>query len=153
MPAHSVTHARVFLLPAACGLALSACATGKDIVPALAPRDIAALNPGAAIAAATVPGTAAVNRDRWWEAWGDPQLDTLIAAIGEGTPSIDSALSRLARASAELDVARSDRCTRTRSPGAADRPLFSIGRHSPPAHGSHRPRAATCARRHRAAQP
>lgn len=124
MPTQPATYARVFLLPAACGLALSACATGKDIVPALAPRDIAALNPGATIAAATVPGTAAINRDRWWEAWGDPQLDTLIAAIGEGTPSIDSALARLARASAELDVARSDRLPRVTGSASASGAYF-----------------------------
>jgi len=112
MPTPPVTYTRVLFVSATCGLALSACATGNDIVPALTPHDIATLRPGAMIAAATASDTSATNRDHWWQSWRDPQLDMLIAAIGEGVPSIDAALARLAQASSERDGIRSDRLPR-----------------------------------------
>lgn len=124
MPAYPFTHPRALFLSAAGGLALSACAAGNDIRPTLAPRDIAALQPGAMIAAAAARGSGARDHDRWWQSYGDPQLDMLVSAAGEDVPSIDAALARLTRASAELGVVRSDRLPRVTGSASASGAYF-----------------------------
>jgi len=124
MPAYPFTHARVLFLSAAGGLTLSACAAGNNIKPRLAPRDLVTSQPGATIAAAAARDAHMIDRDHWWQSYGDPQLDTLISAAGEGVPSIDAAIARLARAAAGLDVVRSDRLPRVTGSASASGAYF-----------------------------
>ncbi|MBO9695351.1 MAG: efflux transporter outer membrane subunit [Sphingopyxis sp.] len=102
---------------------MSACAAGNDIRPMLAPHDIATLQPGAMIAAAA-RAAQAIDRDCWWQPYGDPQLDMLVSAVGEGVPSIEAVLARLAQASAELDAVRSDRLPRVTGSASASGAYF-----------------------------
>ena len=59
----------------------------------------------AAIAVAVV--TACISTypaiaDDWWSAFGDPQLDRLVADATKGNPNLDAALARVAQAQAML---------------------------------------------------
>src|SRR5205085_829282 len=42
----------------------------------------------------------------WWKAFGDAQLDRLVAQLLSGNPSLQSALARIRGAEAELSAAR-----------------------------------------------
>jgi NodT family efflux transporter outer membrane factor (OMF) lipoprotein len=44
--------------------------------------------------------------DRWWTAFGDPQLDTLVDRALAGNPSLAAALARLREAQSQLSAAR-----------------------------------------------
>lgn len=44
----------------------------------------------------------------WWRAFGDPQLDRLIADATEGNPTLDAALARVRQASATLATRRAE---------------------------------------------
>jgi len=107
LPSRSNRHAT--LLVCACLFTLSACASGsQSIRPAETPTNPTALSSGKDIAGATAPpGTMASTA--WWMAWGDPQLDRLIASEALTAPSIAEVTARMRRAAAGLDAATADR--------------------------------------------
>ncbi|WP_422922116.1 efflux transporter outer membrane subunit [Sphingomonas liriopis] len=80
------------LSPAALLLA-SACA-----IPASPP----AVTPVAPTALGLAPEAAPAISDNWWTAFGDPQLDRLVADATAGNPTLDAALARVAQAQAVL---------------------------------------------------
>lgn len=81
---------------------LTACATFPAEMPLASPK------PGSAHAAAQA--FTAAPRDwpspNWWQAYGDPQLDALVAEGLAGSPSVAVADARLARARAYQSTAR-----------------------------------------------
>jgi len=95
---------------AATALALAACAALPDTA---APREPLRVESLASARSFAAPA-AAWPDDAWWKAYGDPQLDALIDDGLAGSPSIATALARLARAQALVQTSR-----------AADRPQVS----------------------------
>ncbi|HJW26823.1 MAG TPA: efflux transporter outer membrane subunit [Rhodocyclaceae bacterium] len=91
--------AGVFLLAAA---VLGGCAA--------LPGPDGALQPAAKVALATLPSPAAAvdawPAEDWWKAYGDPQLDRLIAQALAGHPNLALARARIAQAQAAAGVAR-----------------------------------------------
>ena len=108
-PIPSRPHLRATLLACACLFTLSACASGSQSVrPTEVLVDTADLSAGKEIAGAiTQPGAPALTS--WWTAWGDPQLDRLIASGAVTAPSIAEAAARMRRAAAGVDAASADR--------------------------------------------
>lgn len=86
-------------MPAVAALLLAGCAA----VPKDAPR-VAQVQPAALGLDA---GTAAIDA-RWWQAFGDPQLDRLIDMGLAGNPSLDRALARVRAAQAAVQEQRAD---------------------------------------------
>jgi NodT family efflux transporter outer membrane factor (OMF) lipoprotein len=84
---------------------LAGCASLPRLGPAAAPRDPASLASARSLAAPAAPWPA----DRWWTAYGDPQLDALIEAALKDSPDVAAAAARLRRAQALADRAAADR--------------------------------------------
>ena len=76
-------------------LALAGCVTPPALPPAATPRDATAIAAGQSLPA--TPG-AVWPGDGWWQAYGDPQLDALVAEALAGSPDIAAAAARLRRA-------------------------------------------------------
>ena len=95
-------HLAAPLLAAASALVLAACAT----VPAMGPRattvDAASLATQRSFAAPAADWPA----DRWWDAYNDPQLSSLIDEALKGSPTLANAQARLALAGAQQQQAR-----------------------------------------------
>ncbi|NLR73462.1 efflux transporter outer membrane subunit [Novosphingobium sp. ERN07] len=108
-PFPSRPNRRATLLACACLFTLSACASGSlSIRPTEALVDTTALSAGKDITGAIMqPGAPASTS--WWTAWGDPQLDRLIASDTLTAPSIAEAAARMRRAAAGVDTAAADR--------------------------------------------
>lgn len=80
---------------------LSACVTAPSDLPQGQPIEASALGlNGAPVHPA---------QDQWWKAYGDPQLDRLVARALERNPGLAQAMSRLDDANARLGVARAPR--------------------------------------------
>lgn len=118
-PIPSRPHLRATLLACACLFTLSACASGSQSVrPTEVLVDTADLSAGKEIAGAiTQPGAPALTS--WWTAWGDPQLDRLIASGAVTAPSIAEAAARMRRAAAGVDAASADRLPTIEGSGRA----------------------------------
>ncbi len=88
-------------------LFLGGCASfPTSISPRSLPLDPNSLNAGSAIkSVARQP--APWPSQQWWKAYGDPQLDRLVAAATTGTPPIRIAQARVAKAMALGGIARS----------------------------------------------
>jgi NodT family efflux transporter outer membrane factor (OMF) lipoprotein len=86
-------------LAASAVLGLAACAAIPDVGPAPQPRAIAATQVFAA-------PQADWPADRWWGAYGDPQLDTLIGEALAGSPSLAQAQARVRAAQAKRGAAK-----------------------------------------------
>ena len=100
---------RACLLSCATLLALSACAAGGDIKPALQPPELNRLNAGATIEEGAHPaGTQTTSPLEWWRVFGDPQLDRLMAIATEDAPSVTAAMARIRRAEAARSGAQAD---------------------------------------------
>ncbi|MDM0012952.1 efflux transporter outer membrane subunit [Variovorax sp. J22P168] len=87
-------------------LALAGCADMGAIPanPALQTAETLGLaTPAAAVSA--VPAAPALD-SQWWLAFGDPQLDALVAQAVEGNPNLQIARARLARAQASVSIAQ-----------------------------------------------
>lgn len=80
-------------------LLLAGCA-----IPASPPRLGAKAAPDLALTGASTP---AIDAD-WWRAFGDPQLDRIVADALAGSPSLDAALARLRQAEATLAARRGE---------------------------------------------
>ncbi|MCJ2184428.1 efflux transporter outer membrane subunit [Novosphingobium sp. 1949] len=87
----------------AASISLAACA------PDLGPR--AQVRPPASFeSATTIPASASDARwpeQRWWTAYGDPQLDALVDEALKGSPDLASAVARIEQARGALQTSRS----------------------------------------------
>src|SRR2546423_12185687 len=94
---------RNIVLAAALAASLPGCVERSDWKPAprLEPRSLDAQQTlaGARLDAAAWPA------EQWWRAYGDPQLDALIAAALAGSPSLEIAEARLRSAQAQAIAA------------------------------------------------
>lgn len=94
--------ALVIALASAAVLLLAGCAT-----PGSLPTHHAALDPAAA--GATDDAATPWPTERWWSAWGDPQLDALVDRALAGQPSLQTAQARVRQAQAAADATRAGR--------------------------------------------
>ncbi|NOT86595.1 MAG: efflux transporter outer membrane subunit [Lysobacter sp.] len=83
---------------------LSGCAGTRGLRPALTPDDADALAVSHSFEGDTLSAAAWPTQD-WWHAWGDPQLDALIAEALAGTPGLDAADARVRKAEAQAGLA------------------------------------------------
>ncbi|MDB5736575.1 MAG: transporter [Sphingomonas bacterium] len=90
-----MTARRTIAFPALAALLLAGCASTGNIQPQVA--QVAPASLGLDADTATIDGA-------WWHAFGDPQLDTLIAAGFAGNPSLAGALARVRLAQSQVDV-------------------------------------------------
>ena len=96
------------LLPATLVLALAACASSGGLQPQGRLLDADSLHSERTLATSDL-SVAGVPASDWWRAFGDPQLDALVAEALAGHPSLDAADARLRQAQAQAGVARADR--------------------------------------------
>ena len=96
------------LLPATLVLALAACASSGGLQPQGRLLDADSLHSERTLATSDL-AVAAFPASDWWRAFGDPQLDALVAEALAGHPSLDAADARLRQAQAQAGVARADR--------------------------------------------
>jgi NodT family efflux transporter outer membrane factor (OMF) lipoprotein len=82
---------------------LAACADLAGIAPHSQALDPQSLDPGAALRARA---DAAWPAEAWWQAYGDPQLDSLVAQAIAGNPGLRSARARVEQATGLAAVAR-----------------------------------------------
>ncbi|MBI1196775.1 MAG: efflux transporter outer membrane subunit [Phenylobacterium sp.] len=98
------------LLAAASAATLAACAVGpKYEAPAQAPVALAAAHPNV---------TAAAAEADWWKAFGDPELDALIARALAANLDVRIAVDRVREARALFEDTRLDRLPRVTTSGA-----------------------------------
>ncbi len=83
-----------------CVVMLSACAPTLGPKPSLSRPGAYATSQSFAAPAANWPD------DRWWEAYGDPQLNALEAEALQGSPNLKTAQARVRQASATAETAR-----------------------------------------------
>jgi NodT family efflux transporter outer membrane factor (OMF) lipoprotein len=102
-PASPRASLKTALLAGLCATALAACATLPSPVPARQAKAASAYATAQTLAApaAEWPG------DRWWTAYGDPQLDQLIDAGLNGSPTLAVAEARIRKAESATALARS----------------------------------------------
>ena len=91
-------------LAAACVLFLAGCASSSGLVAEGVLRDPASLSAGASLFDATL-SEAAWPSDRWWTAFGDPQLDALVDEALAASPALDAADARTRKAIAQAGIA------------------------------------------------
>jgi NodT family efflux transporter outer membrane factor (OMF) lipoprotein len=96
---------RVVALAAA--LALAGCADMSGIAPSSTLRDPASLGLPQPGSAATTSKSDFAPATDWWRDFGDPQLDRLMDQALAGNPTLKLVQTRLTRAQAAMEVARS----------------------------------------------
>src|SRR5437763_12479828 len=89
---------RFALLSLFAATALSACAT----LPPAAPARVAKAPQSYATAQTLAAPARDWPADAWWTAYGDPQLDGLMAEALAGSPTLAAAQARVARAEAQV---------------------------------------------------
>ena len=92
----------------AVALAIAGCASTHGLAPATAPRDADTLATTRSFGA-TAASDAAFPTQDWWTAFGDPQLDMLVAEALAGTPGLDAADARVRQAQAQAGLADAQR--------------------------------------------
>ncbi|WP_227470706.1 efflux transporter outer membrane subunit [Massilia sp. YMA4] len=115
---------RLSLTAMAVALALAGCADMGNVQPqahALRPADLTA---GKAIAGAVDPA-ATWPRDEWWKAFGDPQLDRLMAAALADNPTLKVAQARVRQAEALAGVANAATLPKVDASASSTRELFA----------------------------
>ncbi|HEY0301847.1 MAG TPA: TolC family protein, partial [Rhizomicrobium sp.] len=70
--------------------------------PSTTPREVALEAAGLGLDSAPAPAIA----DTWWTAYGDPQLDALVAQALAGSPTLAAAMARTRQAQSQLSVSR-----------------------------------------------
>ncbi|TWB38650.1 efflux transporter outer membrane subunit [Nitrospirillum pindoramense] len=85
----------------------AACAWVPDVGPAPVPRDAASFATQASFATPASEATVQWPQDRWWTAYGDPQLNALIDEGLAGAPDLAAAAARLRKAESLADQADS----------------------------------------------
>jgi NodT family efflux transporter outer membrane factor (OMF) lipoprotein len=86
---------RLVVFPSLLAITLAGCAQVPHIQPQIAPIAPASLG---------LSGQGAPVAERWWDAFGDPQLGRLVDAGLTGNPSLAAALARLRAAQAQVGV-------------------------------------------------
>lgn len=102
MPHRSVPRAAHRTAPLLLALALAGCASTRGLAPEVAATDADTL------AASKTLGSAARVADLatdWWRAFGDPQLDALVAQALAGQPGLAAADARVRQAAAQAGLA------------------------------------------------
>jgi NodT family efflux transporter outer membrane factor (OMF) lipoprotein len=122
------TFAAALLLATLAGLA--ACASTRGIAPDAAPVDAAALAGGAQLAQEAAD--AAWPTQRWWQAFGDPQLDQLIDTAMSGSPDLRVARGRVRLALAQTGAAHADTLPSVDAKASAQDTLFTRRSFIPP---------------------
>jgi NodT family efflux transporter outer membrane factor (OMF) lipoprotein len=98
-------HAIPLLLAAACGAVLAGCAVGPDYVrPAV---ETPAVYKELQIDWKPAQPSDATSRGRWWEAFGDPQLNALVAQVDISNQNLRSAEAHYRQAQAVIAASRS----------------------------------------------
>lgn len=85
-------------------LIIAGCASTHGLAPSTAPLDAEQLATARSLGTQSVSAATFPEQD-WWRAFGDPQLDTLIAEALAGTPSLDAADARVRAAIAQAGLA------------------------------------------------
>jgi NodT family efflux transporter outer membrane factor (OMF) lipoprotein len=115
----------------ACGMLLAACANFDGLSPSArlaTPTSLAAKD-----SLAVMPTTGhAWPADAWWKAYGDPQLDALVAEALAGSPTLGAARARIQQADALAAAADSGRQPRLGVGAAMDRQRYSENGLFPP---------------------
>jgi NodT family efflux transporter outer membrane factor (OMF) lipoprotein len=116
------------------GLALAGCTVGPDVAPPT--MDVpSSFSQAAATQATTRPTTQPVDLARWWESFGDPTLNSLVAQSLEANHDLRIAASRVREARAQRGIVGSTQWptvnagggyTRSRASDNAGSP-FSLG--------------------------
>jgi len=88
----------------ATALLATACASSGDIAPRGAMRDAGSLQSSGSLAGTPI-SNAAWPSERWWTAFGDPQLDALVDEALANAPSIEAADARTRKAIAQAGLA------------------------------------------------
>jgi len=96
------------LVPAVLALALAACASSGGLQPQGRLLDADSLHSEHTLATSDLTAAGFPASD-WWRAFGDPQLDTLVAEGLAGHPSLDAADARLRQAEAQAGIAHAER--------------------------------------------
>ncbi|TCM68690.1 NodT family efflux transporter outer membrane factor (OMF) lipoprotein [Acinetobacter calcoaceticus] len=86
---------------------LSGCASDGQLKSYSKTLDLAQLQAGQALKMGTAADHA--SKLEWWQSFNDPQLNQLMAMLGENAPSIQIAQARLDRAMSMTDLSRADR--------------------------------------------
>ncbi|MBV9509847.1 MAG: efflux transporter outer membrane subunit, partial [Caulobacteraceae bacterium] len=102
MPSLSHRRLRTVLAASCATLALAACAAVPNMGPKPQPAQIGSF---AADRSFTAPDTAWAS-DRWWDAYGDPQLSALIDEALAHSPTLAQAEARMRAADAEVEQSR-----------------------------------------------
>jgi NodT family efflux transporter outer membrane factor (OMF) lipoprotein len=101
-PSRPTRHAAGALALLFAGIALSACATIPDLGPRPQTKAPTAYQSAQSFAAPQADWPA----DRWWEAYGDPQLTALVDEALKGSPTLAQAQARLRAAEAQAQQAK-----------------------------------------------
>jgi len=109
---------------------LAACADMSGIAPHATQLDANTLDGGAAIGRAAADGQ--WPSARWWQDYGDPQLDALVASAIAGSPDLRIAEARVRRAQALAGVAQSATLPSVDASSSLSRELFSANDFIPP---------------------
>lgn len=109
------------LMVLAAALVAVGCAGTGDLAPPAQPLSAAQAGLPAADAAAQ---TSAVDA-AWWQAFGDAQLDRLVAQALQGSPNLKVAQARLAKAQAAVGLARASELPQLKGDAQFNRSLYS----------------------------
>ena len=102
---------------------------------AFEPRHVAQPGPVAAASLGLASEPAPPVPERWWQSFGDPHLDALVAQATRDNPSLGEALARLERARAEAVAAGSARAPQLDASAEVSRSRFSALYIVPPPYG------------------
>ncbi len=84
---------------------LAGCASTGGLAPATSPTDPDTLAASRSLAGAGATPDATFPDVQWWRAFGDPQLDALVAEALAGAPSLQAADARVRQAQAQATLA------------------------------------------------
>ncbi|NGY05879.1 efflux transporter outer membrane subunit [Solimonas terrae] len=108
---------------------LAGCASMHGIAPDATPASAAALQPDAQM---RQEAAAAWPQQRWWQAFGDPQLDRLIEIAGAGNPDLTVARARVRLAAAQASAAHAGTLPGIDAKASAQDTLFTRQSFIPP---------------------
>jgi len=112
-------------------LVLAACASPGGLSPSSSLRSADSVEATLSLDGARIAPDAWPTAD-WWKAYGDPQLDALIAEALEGSPTLAIAAARTRGALATVDVSRAALAPRVDAAAATTRERFSANGTTPP---------------------
>ncbi len=118
-------------------LTLAACASTGDIAPQATVTDPQSLDAGAALAAANQGASADSLKADWWTAFGDAQLNQLVARALEGSPSLRVAQARVRQAQAATGIARAGTLPTVQGDIELTRNRFTENEFIPPPYAGH----------------